>query len=190
MTVFVDLLTAVGIGMVIAAVLFMKRAGDLVERQYEGGVLNEGFDHNTPWEDETGVTEEMKQHIYIMRLGGPVFFASIGLQTDIKSINATILLFSLCFVIVGMGAKIIGCGTVARLCGFKGRDKWKIGAGMMTRGEVALIVAQRGLTVGMLEGAYFTSVILLIIISSIVTPIVLKLLYAEKGTAVKETAKV
>ena len=77
MTVFVDLLTAVGIGMVIAAVLFMKRAGDLAERQYEGGVLNEGFDHNTPWEDETGVTEEMKQHIYIMRLGGPVFFASI-----------------------------------------------------------------------------------------------------------------
>lgn len=77
MTVFVDLLTAVGIGMVIAAVLFMKRAGDLVEKQYEGGILNDGFDHNTPWEDETGVTEEMKNHIYILRLGGPVFFASI-----------------------------------------------------------------------------------------------------------------
>ncbi|MBR4269382.1 MAG: SulP family inorganic anion transporter [Prevotella sp.] len=77
MTVFVDLLTAVGIGMVIAAVLFMKRAGDLAEKQYEGGILNEGFDHNTPWEDETDVTEEMKKHIYILRLGGPVFFASI-----------------------------------------------------------------------------------------------------------------
>lgn len=77
MTVFVDLLTAVGIGMVIAAVLFMKRAGDLAEKQYEGGVLNEGFDHNTPWEDEDNVTEEMKRHIYILRLGGPVFFASI-----------------------------------------------------------------------------------------------------------------
>lgn len=77
MTVFVDLLTAVGIGMVIAAVLFMKRAGDLVEKEYEGGILNDGFDHNTPWEDETGVTDEMKKHIYIMRLGGPVFFASI-----------------------------------------------------------------------------------------------------------------
>ena len=77
MTVFVDLLTAVGIGMVIAAVLFMKRAGDLVEKQYEGGILNDGFDHNTPWEDETGVTDEMKKHIYILRLGGPVFFASI-----------------------------------------------------------------------------------------------------------------
>lgn len=77
MTVFVDLLTAVGIGMVIAAVLFMKRAGDLTEKQYEGGILSEGFDHNTPWEDETDVTEEMKKHIYILRLGGPVFFASI-----------------------------------------------------------------------------------------------------------------
>ena len=77
MTVFVDLLTAVGIGMVIAAVLFMKRAGDLAEKQYEGGILNEGFDHNTPWEDETDVTEEMKKHIYILRLGGPVFFASV-----------------------------------------------------------------------------------------------------------------
>jgi len=77
MTVFVDLLTAVGIGMVIAAVLFMKRAGDLAEKQYEGGILSEGFDKNTPWEDEADVTEDMKQHIYIQRLGGPVFFASI-----------------------------------------------------------------------------------------------------------------
>lgn len=77
MTVFVDLLTAVGIGMVIACVLFMKRAGDLTEAQYEGGVLTDGFDKNTPWEDETGVTEEMKQRIYIQRLDGPVFFGSI-----------------------------------------------------------------------------------------------------------------
>ena len=77
MTVFVDLLTAVGIGMVIACVLFMKRAGDLAEQQYEGGVLTDGFDKNTPWEDEADVTDEMKQHIYIQRLEGPIFFGSI-----------------------------------------------------------------------------------------------------------------
>lgn len=77
MTVFVDLLTAVGIGMVIACFLFMMRAGDLIEQQYQGGVLTEGFDKNTPWEDETGVTEEMKKTIYIQRLNGPVFFGSI-----------------------------------------------------------------------------------------------------------------
>ena len=76
-TVFVDLLTAVGIGMVIACVLFMKRAGDLVENQYQGGLLTDGYDKDTPWEDESSVTEEMKKSIYIQRLDGPIFFGSI-----------------------------------------------------------------------------------------------------------------
>ena len=76
-TVFVDLLTAVGIGMVIACVLFMKRAGDLVENQYHGGMLTDSYDKETPWEDEAGLTDEMKKHIYIQRLDGPIFFGSI-----------------------------------------------------------------------------------------------------------------
>ena len=53
---------------------------------------------------------------------------------------------------------------------------------MMTRGEVALIVSQKGLAVGLLEPVYFTAVILLIIISSIATPIILKILFAKHGT--------
>ena len=77
-TVFVDLLTAVGIGMVIACVLFMKRAGDLVENQYHGAMLtDDGYDKETPWEDEGGITDEMRKHIYIQRLDGPIFFGSI-----------------------------------------------------------------------------------------------------------------
>lgn len=87
MTVFVDLLTAVGIGMVIACVLFMKRSGDLVEKQYEGGLLSEGFDKNTPWEDEVEVTEDMKKQIYIQRLDGPIFFGSVtGFQKTMHSV--------------------------------------------------------------------------------------------------------
>ena len=82
---------------------------------------------------------------------------------------------------------IIGCGGIARLCGFKGRDAFTIGVGMMTRGEVALIVAQRALSIGALSGAYFTSVILLIVVSSILTPIILKILYSDKSPA-PETA--
>ena len=58
-------------------------------------------------------------------------------------------------------------------------DSLKIGVGMMTRGEVALIVAQKGLSVGLLTPVYFTAVILLIIVSSISTPIILKILYAK-----------
>jgi SulP family sulfate permease len=77
MTVFVDLLTAVGIGMVIACFLFMMRAGDLIERQYGGVTLQQEFDRTIPWNDESGVTDDMKQHVYIQRLGGPIFFGSI-----------------------------------------------------------------------------------------------------------------
>lgn len=110
---------------------------------------------------------------------GPVFFASIGLKTNIDNITGTILLFSLGFVLVGLISKIIGCGLMAKLCRFNGNDSLKIGVGMMTRGEVALIVAQRGLSVGLLEPIYFTSVILLIIVSSISTPIILKILYSK-----------
>ncbi len=112
-------------------------------------------------------------------LFGPVFFASIGLKTNIDNVNGSILLFSLGFVIVGLISKIVGCGLMARACKFKGRDALKIGVGMMTRGEVALIVSQKGLSVGLLEPIYFTSVILLIMVSAISTPIILKLLYSK-----------
>ena len=90
-----------------------------------------------------------------------------------------ILLFSAAFVAVGLISKIIGCGLMARLCRFNGLDSLKIGVGMMTRGEVALIVAQKGLSAGLLTPVYFTSVILLIIVSSILTPIILKVLYSK-----------
>jgi len=76
MTVFVDLLTAVGIGMVIACVLFMKRASDLVEGGYSSSVMT-NFDKESPWSDEGGITAEMLKHIYIQRLNGPIFFGSI-----------------------------------------------------------------------------------------------------------------
>ena len=66
------------------------------------------------------------------------------------------------------------------MCGFSGHDALKIGVGMMNRGEVALIVAQKGLLLGLLNPMFFTSVIILILVSAIVTPIVLKLLYHKE----------
>ena len=127
--------------------------------------------------DSEYIASKMDTNSYI--LFGPVFFASIGLKTNLESLNASILLFSIAFVAVGLFAKIVGCGLMARLCKFNVSDSLKIGVGMMTRGEVALIVSQKGLSVGLLTPVYFTSVILLIIISSIATPIILKLLYAK-----------
>ena len=122
---------------------------------------------------------EEKVDINSYMLFGPVFFASIGLKTSVDNIDSSLILFCIGFVIVALISKIIGCGLVSRVCGFKGYDCLKIGVGMMTRGEVALIVAQKGLSVGLMSSEYFTAVILLIIISSISVPILLKLLYTK-----------
>ena len=116
-------------------------------------------------------------------LFGPVFFASIGLKTDISNFSSNLIVFCIGFVLVALLTKIVGCGLMSRACGFKGLDTLKIGIGMMTRGEVALIVAQKGLSAGLISSEYFTAVILLIIISLIVTPILLKVLYAKTDKA-------
>ena len=109
----------------------------------------------------------------------PVFFASIGLKTDISGLTPEILLFCICFVIVALLTKIIGCGLAAKICRFNWGDSLKVGVGMMTRGEVALIVAQKGLEVGVVEPVYFTAVILLIVVSSVATPLALKALFTK-----------
>lgn len=149
---------------------------------YVAGVILSSLD------DSKYISRKMDINSYM--IFGPVFFASIGLQTDIMDVDTSILAFSVCFVLVGLLSKIIGCGFVSFLCGFKGKDNLKIGCGMMTRGEVALIVAQRALSVGALSGAYFTSVILLIITSSILTPIILKVLYSDKSSSSTAPAEV
>ena len=117
---------------------------------------------------------------------GPVFFASVGLQTNLKTVDMTILAFSAAFVIVGLLGKVVGCGLFAKLLKYNTSDALKIGVGMMTRGEVALIVAQRGLKAEIIDSRYFTAVILLIILSSILTPIILKAIYASDESKEKQ----
>ena len=121
---------------------------------------------------------------------GPVFFASIGIITEFDGFNKEILLFSAGFVAVALLTKIIGCGLTAKCMKYNFRDSLKVGVGMMTRGEVALIVAKKGLSVELLESKYFASVILLIIVSSILTPIILKMLYSKDSAETAEPVAV
>ena len=117
---------------------------------------------------------EQKIDINSYMIFSPIFFAGIGLKTDLSGMDFSLLWFSLAFVAVGCVAKLIGCGCTSKLLGFSWKDSYKIGLGMMVRGEVALIVAQKGLSVGIIESKYFAPVILLIIISSMIVPILLK----------------
>lgn len=123
---------------------------------------------------------EQKMDITSYMFFGPVFFASIGLKTVLSGITPQIIFFTVGFIVVALLSKIAGCGLVARLCGFSSRDSICIGVGMMARGEVALIVAQKGLNAGLMDAALFTTVILLIIVSSIVTPIFLKISFGNR----------
>jgi Kef-type K+ transport system membrane component KefB len=131
------------------------------------------------------IAQKMDTNSYM--IFGPIFFTSIGLKTSIDQFSGELLLFSVGFVLVALLTKIIGCGLMSRLLRFNNRDSMKIGVGMMTRGEVALIVSQKGLSVGLLGANFFTPVILLIIISSIVTPIIMKLLYRSEAQEVNPT---
>ena len=118
----------------------------------------------------------------------PVFFVSIGLKTDFSNVDSSMIVFSIGFVIVAMLSKVIGCGLASKCFKYSWTDCLKIGAGMMTRGEVALIITNKGLGLGIIDSSYFTAVILLIIVSSIVTPVVLKLLFGKSDKGTKEAA--
>ena len=123
---------------------------------------------------------ERKVDVSSYMLFGPLFFASIGLKTNFDAMDSTLFIFCICFVIVALLAKIIGCGLAAKVCRYSMSDSLKIGVGMMTRGEVALIVAQKGLAADLLTSDYFMAVILLILFTSIATPIILKFLYNKE----------
>ena len=126
---------------------------------------------------------ERKVDVSSYMVFAPIFFAGIGLKVSFENVNTTLLLFSVAFVFVALLSKIIGCGSAAKLCRFNWNDSLKIGIGMMTRGEVALITAQKGLAAGLITSDYFTAVILMILVSSILAPVLLKILYKPKTPA-------
>ncbi len=127
--------------------------------------------------DSEYIAQKMDINSYM--IFGPIFFISIGLNTTDFAMEGSLVLFMILFIVVGIVSKILGCGLVAKCAKFNWNDSFKIGMGMACRGEVALIVAQKGLDVGILDPKFFSSIILLIIISSILTPVTLKVLYAK-----------
>ncbi len=117
----------------------------------------------------------------------PIFFSYIGISADFSGLNWSYLLFGLSFVALGIIGKIIGCGLAAKPFGFKNKECVTVGCGMIARGEVALAVYSSGSVLMMEEGAAgridpLVATIMLIVISSILCPILLKLLFKNKNT--------
>ncbi len=107
----------------------------------------------------------------------PVFFASVGLKVTVDSLSLPILLFSVLLLIVAVASKIIGCGVGAKITGYSNMQAAKIGIGMVSRGEVALIVASKGAALGLMVPEFFAPIVLVVVATTIITPIMLKLIY-------------
>ncbi len=110
----------------------------------------------------------------------PVFFASIGINVQVADMSGGMVLFSVLLLVVSVISKLLGCGLGAKLCGFSGTESVQVGVGMVCRGEVALIVANRGLSMGVLSPDLMPAVIITVVGGTILTPILLKLAFRGK----------
>ena len=109
----------------------------------------------------------------------PVFFASVGMKTDLTAMNSELLVFALLLVVMAVASKIIGCGAGALACHMGRHQSLVVGIGMVARSEVALMVAQKGIDAGMIDASVLPAIVLSIIASALVTPILLKLAIAR-----------
>lgn len=117
----------------------------------------------------------------------PVFFAGIGLKTSLSGFSMDIFAFSILLLLIAIFSKVIGCGLGAKLCHFTTRESFQIGVGMISRGEVALIVAQKGYQCGLLDDTLFAPIVLVVIVTTLITPILLKIIMKDPPASTAQT---
>jgi Kef-type K+ transport system membrane component KefB len=108
----------------------------------------------------------------------PLFFVGIGLQADFGSLRADPWLL-LALLGVAASGKVVGCYVMARLCRFSHVEALRVGVGMMSRGEVALVVASAGVSAGVVDGGLFSATVLMALATTVATPVLLKLTYRD-----------
>jgi len=110
----------------------------------------------------------------------PVFFASIGLKVVLPEMSTSIMIFSVLLLVLAILTKIVGCGLGAKLCRYENIQSLRIGIGMVSRGEVALIVASKGMKVGLMNEAFFGPIIIMVVLTTVITPILLKIVFKDR----------
>ena len=112
----------------------------------------------------------------------PVFFASVGLKVTLGGMDASIWIFAIILLVIAILSKVVGCGLGAKICGCTGKEAFQVGIGIISRGEVALIVAQKGYASGMLDEVLFAPIVLVVIVTTLITPILLKLVMKDNDS--------
>ena len=142
---------------------------------YLAGILLGGTLSETPYVESK--VDTMGYLIF-----SPIFFANIGIAniTYFSEITLPFLAFGLVFVVAALAGKLFGCAAGAKLCKFSTNDRFRVGLGMMVRAEVVLICTEKGVACGLVNPAVFPFIILIILISSVLTPILLKTSYRSE----------
>jgi len=119
----------------------------------------------------------------------PLFFAIIGAQVNLTGVNLDVLYISGIIIIVAIVSKLAGCGLPALLFLRNKSKAMKVGIGMISRGEVGLIVAGIGVTTGVLSSNIYTTVIIMIAITTLVTPVWLKRAYSKEPPDINDNSQ-
>lgn len=123
---------------------------------------------------------ERAMHTITFAFFVPIFFVSIGLHTDLHQLTAATWPLALLLVLVAMVSKLLGCGLGALAGGFKPREAVRVGVGMISRGEVGLIVATVGVSLGLITTEIFSIVTLIVLLTTLVTPPLLRMTFSRK----------
>lgn len=131
--------------------------------------------------DDTSDYIERKSDVLSYMIFSPIFFANVGINADFSGLKATMIGFGCCYILAGLLGKVLGCGIGAKITGNHLKDSIRIGIGMMARAEVALICANKGIDAGLVDSGMSTFIVIMIIVSSFVTPLILKLTYKNEN---------
>ncbi|MCL2267104.1 MAG: cation:proton antiporter [Treponema sp.] len=124
---------------------------------------------------------ETKTHWLSYMFFTPIFLANIGIHTSFDGMTSGLVIFTLFLVIVSILTKVIGCGLGAKLSKFTTRESLQVGFGMVARGEVSFIVASKGIALGYLSSIMYPSIIVVVLVTVLVTPLLLKLAYPKEN---------
>lgn len=131
--------------------------------------------------DDTSDYIERKSDVLSYMIFSPIFFANVGINADFSGLKASMIGFGCCYILAGLLGKVLGCGIGAKITGNHLKDSIRIGIGMMARAEVALICANKGIDAGLVDSGMSTFIVIMIIVSSFVTPLILKLTYKNEN---------
>lgn len=124
---------------------------------------------------------EEKSQVLVYSMFVPIFFVDIGLRANLReALGGNLIWIALAIVLVAIFGKIIGSGIGAKLSGFSMKESIRVGSGMVSRGEVGLIVAGIGLEQAVITEDVFSLMVLMVVATTLITPILLRLSFAEK----------